>query len=145
MSGFVPPVKVYRIVAEDGIYAGLTAKVRSVPLGEFMALAGLADGLDASTAASKFAEMGKLFAALADALVEWNLTTESDEPVPADLSGLYAQDLDLALFLIGEWIGAMGGVSGPLGTPPNPSAPVGVPDSSLALTSTPLPTSAEPS
>lgn len=146
MAGYRPKTKIYRI-EPGGEYEGLVVRVRSVPVGQFMALADLADGIDAESiagtsldeAAAKFGQIGQLFEALADALIEWNVEDDDGQPVPATLEGLYRQDFDLVMFLVGEWIGAMGGISGPLEQKPTGSAPSNVPESlGLAGLSTPL-------
>jgi len=149
--GYKPKRKIYRI-EPSGDYEGLVVRVRSVPVGQFMALADLADGVDSEAlsgmasgeAISKFSQIGKMFEAFADALIEWNVEDDDGAPVPATLNGLYSQDFDMVMFLFGEWIGAMGGISGPLEQKPTGSEPTSAPES-LGLASVSTPLSDEPS
>jgi hypothetical protein len=137
--GWTPPRRVYRIEPTSGPYKGLEARINGVPLGQFMALANLAESFDPEEAKGRstremmgeFAEIAKMFENLADALVEWNVELppigadpDSDyaEPVAPNLAGLYRLDFDLVMWMFGEWVTAMGGVSGPLGTTPSPGA-----------------------
>lgn len=117
--GYQPPRKTYRLVFDEGEYAGLSVRVRSVPLGQFMALTRLAETAGDGKEQEAFAGMGELFEGFADALVDWNVEDDG-APVPADLSGVYAQDFDFVMFLVGEWISAMGDVAAPL-VPPSVS------------------------
>jgi hypothetical protein len=130
--GYKRNPRIYRLIFEDGEYSGLIVRVRSMPLGQFLEIAALADASNHSDG-----EVEKLFKAFAGALVDWNLETDGPEgetwPVPADLDGLYDQDLEFGLFLIGEWVRAIGGVPDPLagsstsgGTSPVASLPMEV-------------------
>lgn len=136
--GFTPKRKIFRIEIEDGEYAGLFARVRGVPLGQFMDLAALAEGVDiesmragenrvpGAAALEAFGSMRKLFEGFAKALIEWNLEEPQDQeddespmvPVPPTVEGVMSQDFELIMFVVGEWIGAMGGT-----TPPNAGMP----------------------
>lgn len=115
--GYQPPRKVYRLVFDTGPYQGLSVRVRSVPLGQFMALTRLAEMAGDGTELEAFEGMGELFTGFADALVEWNVVDDDGAPRPADLAGVYAQDFDFVMFLVGEWIAAMGDVAAPLAPP----------------------------
>lgn len=140
--GWKPPTKIYRI-EPGGDYEGLQVRIKSVPIGQYMALTDLAEDIDAETGTAatsgKLGNVFKLFEAMADALVSWNIDDEYDNPLPATLDGLQSLDFDLALYLIGEWIGAMGGVSDPLGKRQSDSELSSVPDSlDLEAASQPL-------
>lgn len=111
--GYKRTPRVYKLVFEDEEYRGLEVKVRSMPLGQFMEVAELADGAENDQEKAK-----KLFQAFAAALVEWNLEEDGPDgnpwPVPADLDGLLRQDLEFVFYLIKEWMTAISGVNGPL-------------------------------
>jgi hypothetical protein len=128
--GYTPPRKIYRIEPDDGHqYHGLVVRIRSVPLGQFLALSELAD------AATAMAGMKDLFGELGAALVDWNVTDDEGLPVPATAAGLHSQDFDFGMFIFGEWLDAMGGVPAPLEPRPNESADM---EAALALTAIPL-------
>lgn len=110
--GWKPPQKIYNIVVKDGEYEGLKLKVGSVPLGQFLELESLAQGIENSE--KSFEGIKDILASLGNALIEWNI----DDTTP-DLKGLNSLDFDLVLFIIGEWLGAVGGVSDPLEMKPN--------------------------
>jgi len=125
--GFIRQRRVYRLnFADDTELAGLEVRARSVPLGEFMSIVGLAD-----TAEPGSEEMQRLFSGFVAQLVSWNLEAEDGQPVPADLEGLYSQDFEFAMQLVLAWIEAIASVPGPLGaaspsgeTSPAPSLPM---------------------
>lgn len=136
---YVPPRKIYKIEVEDGAYTGLFARLRSVPTGRFMDLAAMAEGFDLDSlksahtntkntadALAVFGQMRSLFEAFAKALIEWNVELPEDPddedsplvPVPPTFEGIMSQDMDLVMFLVGEWLSAVGGTSPPLGATP---------------------------
>jgi hypothetical protein len=85
-----------------------------------MALTRLAETAGDGKEPEAFTGMAELFEGFADALVDWNVEDGDGAPTPADLSGVYAQDFDFVMFLVGEWIAAMGDVAAPL-VPPSVS------------------------
>lgn len=138
--GYRKKSKVYRIRVESGEHTGLDMTVRAVKLGKFVSIARMSTSLDVETlksgkgttvtdATDTFSGMTELFDEFSKSLVSWNveaptdpdLDGENDEwiPVPANQSGVYAQEFDFVMFLIGEWIGAMGGIPDPLERKPN--------------------------
>jgi len=127
VAGFIRQRRVYRLnFADDTELAGLEVRARSVPLGEFMSIVGLAD-----TAEPGSEEMKRLFGGFAEQLVSWNLEAEDGQPVPATLEGLYSQDFEFTMQLVLAWIEAIASVPGPLGetsssggTSPVPSLPM---------------------
>jgi hypothetical protein len=115
--GYRPEPKVYRITLADGEHAGLSMRVRSVPVGRFLDLTRMADRATGSPREA-MTDMEGLFAGFAEALIEWNLEDpDTGDPVPPDLAGLSVLDFDLGMLLIGEWLTAIGGVAAPLGAP----------------------------
>lgn len=110
--GYHPAQTTYRIVCADGPHAGLEVAIDAMPLGKYVEIAGAVDGSDFAAVLNHIGDM-------ADALQEWNVEGKDGEPVPADLTGLLRQEYGFALYLMGEWIAAVG-------QPPEP-APVAPP------------------
>lgn len=138
--GYKRPVKLYKIRFEDEPDLEVTAK--SLPVGHLLGVMKLADQM---TANADPKEMRSLFGVFAKRLVEWNLEEEDGTPVPPVLAqcresgrdipaegrctehaereepcpvtGLLAQDLDLALRLVLAWIQAVSSVQVPTAAP----------------------------
>ena len=163
---YVPPVKIYQIEVDDGgIYDGTWLRIKSVPAGRYISLLQLAEGIDieelkagkatAEESSATFRQMIELFGEFSKKLIEWNVEEqldpddESDDPetrpVPATSEGVMSQEFDFIMFLIGEWMGAMGGVSGPLETKPNDSETLSSEAFEAELASLSLPSSPVPS
>lgn len=102
---------------------GLEVRARSLPLGQFMELMTMAGSMDDGALSSKDAEkINAIFRIFASALVSWNLETPDPRgqdypslPVPADMDGLYSQDLEFIMQIIKAWMTAVGGVDDELG------------------------------
>jgi hypothetical protein len=106
---------IYKLTFADGEFEGLEVRAHSLPTGQFLDLAGLADLADSK----KFSkdDIGKLeglFQGFAKALVSWNLEEEDGTPIPATLEGVKGQEIEFILTLIMEWMGTIGGISDPL-------------------------------
>jgi hypothetical protein len=118
VAGYRRPSKVFRLIFTDPEMEGLEVRAKSMPIGKLMEvveIAALSKGgrIDVRDAS----KIKVLFETFADALLSWNLVDDDDAPVPADLNGLWAQDLDFVLNLIAEWMTAIAGVPGPLPQP----------------------------
>jgi hypothetical protein len=111
--GYRREPKMYRLQFEDPEFDGLEVMVRSLPVGEFLALGRLQGAIDKDD--PDINEVEKLFKVFADKLVGWNLEDQAGTKVAANLNGLKSQDLDFVLAIIGAWVNAMGGVSPELG------------------------------
>lgn len=109
--GYVPKRKIYKLAFEDAEMDGLVVRVRGLSTGQYIDLMGLkqkAEGGDDS---------GELFEFLAERLVDWNVEEEDGTPVPADLTGIRAQDMPFTMAIINAWTKAMADVPAPLGQP----------------------------
>jgi len=134
--GFKREAKQYKLKFADAEYEGFECRLRSLVLDDFLYLTNTAQQqAGGQVSARPMLEM------LAENLVGWNLEDDSG-PVPAVLAqctvsgldvpenghcaahaedakrctvtGLLGQDLGFAMDIIGAWMQAMGGVSGPL-------------------------------
>lgn len=106
--GFTRNPKIYHLTWADGDYAGLEVNVRTITMGQLLeAKAGNNDqGLKGNV------EL------LANRIVDWNLEDEeTGEPVPTTLEALQAEDDDLILAIINQWMEAVSGVAAPLDAP----------------------------
>jgi len=121
--GFTPKQKVYRITFDGHPELdGLILRAKSCPVGKFLDMTSLAANLDPGARRQQLTQeeidqMAGLFQGFADALIEWNLETESGEPVPPSLEGIRTLDLDTALDVILTWPGAIADVAAPLDSP----------------------------
>lgn len=116
MSGYRVEPRIYRLVFEDR--PGLEVRVRSVELGVFLDIIGMA-GMDVTRlTAANVEEVAHLFDVFAAALVGWNLET-GDGPVPATVEGLRSLEFDFVLELVQAWMDAIASVPGPLGASSN--------------------------
>lgn len=127
---FVRSRKVYVLTFDDPALAGLEVRARSVPLGRFLQLVGMAASLDAMAegefTSEDAAAIEGLFTGFADALVSWNLDERLDDetiPVPTTAEGVMAQDVDFMLDMITAWLQAIGAVDVPLGDGSNGGKP----------------------
>jgi len=109
--GFRAPRRTYQLALGEE-FAGLTATVSSVSIGEYMTLAGFtSDTVPVSYAIDQFCAN----------LVAWNLEDEDGQPIP--VSAAKEQDKELVLALTSEWVTSLHGVAAPL----EPSSPDGEP------------------
>jgi hypothetical protein len=123
--GYVAERKTFRLVFED--HPGLEVRARSVPLGAFLDVLGLAalqvDVTDpaavrAAITPHDIAGVTRLFDAFGGALIEWNLEEEDGaggvRPVPATPDGIRSQDVDFMLEVANAWLDGIAGVPAPL-------------------------------
>jgi len=103
MTGYCPPQTIYRIECGPGPHPGLTVRLKAMPLAKYLDIASAVGG-------GEFAAVIDHIGDMADALVDWNIEDNAGEPVSADLPGLLTQEYGFALFLMGEWIAAVGTV-----------------------------------
>lgn len=121
--GYKREAKIYRLAFEAEDMAGLVVQARSIPTGQLMELVRVSSALEGATdgqGLGDLAAVGTLFEGLAGALHSWNLENDNG-PVPADLEGLYSQDLDFVLAIVSAWIDAVAGVPEDLGKDSSPT------------------------
>jgi hypothetical protein len=132
--GFVAQRKVFRLDFQGTDLEGLVVRAKSVPLGTFLELMELAQGLENLGDLTQLTELSELppgsVAAIrgllegcGHALVDWNLEDEDTGPVEASPAGLNGLDLDVAMAILQAWMTAVAGVSGPLGQPSSDGKP----------------------
>jgi hypothetical protein len=119
--GFKREKKVFNLVWPEGDENhGFEVRATSLPLGDFLKIANMAKFVKEENADTE--QISELFQMFTYALVEWNL--EEDQlvdgemktvPVPADIDGLYSQDLDFVMQIISAWVGAIGSANEELG------------------------------
>lgn len=111
--------KTYRLVFEDGPYAGVVVRMRGMSVDQLLALGDLAEAAARAQAGGtggtvEIASVGHLCDAVAAGLIEWNVDGEDDTPVTADRAGLGSVDFGFLIALTTEWMTAAAGVPGPL-------------------------------
>ncbi len=117
-KGYKYPGKLFVLKFAEGEHEGLIVKVKSLPIGQFLEMAGMAKRISGSEDQKRDfdpSSMKEMFELFAKCLHSWNLEDEDDQPIPATKDGLYALDLDFVLTLILAWMDGVAGVSGPLG------------------------------
>lgn len=115
--GYKRPGKVYRLVFTDDL-DGLEVKARSMSTGDLLDMAPLLDlKMSTSPTADELGQVRDLLERFAGVLVSWNLEDDDDQPVPADVDGLLAQDLGFVMQVITAWADAVSGVPAPLPQP----------------------------
>lgn len=117
--GYRREPRIYKLSFEDPDMDGLVVRVRSLPVGQFLELTRAAGQVEASgTGQANAEQMDITFRGLAAAIVEWNLEEEGPDgqmwSVPADLDGLYRQDLPFVMAIIQAWLDAVAAVPPPL-------------------------------
>ncbi len=131
--------------------AGLQVRVRALTIGEMMELTRAAESaprLDDGTidgSGVSGSDLEQMFRLLADALLSWNLESESlteegvFEPVPATFEGIITQEADFMMDIVHAWMDAGAGVEPGLkdgsnsgGTSPVLSIPMDVLSPSLS-------------
>lgn len=123
-GGFRRKRKVYVLDFEGTDLDGLTAKVRSAPIGEFMRLGELADELETTeTVAEMKAVMDVMLGLFDDVLVEWDLVDDDGVPIPATAAGMAQLEMDEVMLFITAWQNAVAAVPAPLSPASNAGSP----------------------
>lgn len=116
--GFKKQSTVFKLEFEDPAYSGLEVTAKSVPTGDFLDLMEAATRMDLTSKDFSPEDMKAvriLIDGFSNALVSWNLEDDDDKPVPADTTGVRAQELDFLLPIVTAWMDAVAGVSANLG------------------------------
>lgn len=107
---------------EEGDYAGLEVKAKSMPLGKFLEAAPMFAALQekGSVSVDEMAGMVVPLKMLADAIVSWNIEDEDDDgsstPLPCDFDGLMSLDPDMIFEILRAWTEARATTASPLET-----------------------------
>jgi hypothetical protein len=126
--GYKRSSKVYNLAFDDdGEFAGLEVRVRSMSVGKVRTFLKLRSSLreGESDDAQAATAMDETFNMFAGCLLSWNLEDDAGFPVPATREGIDAQDVDFIMAVISAWMETMTGVpeQGPLDTPSSDGAP----------------------
>lgn len=112
--GFTPKRTVYVLDFADTALDGLTVRMGTASIGEFLSLGELSDVIEDSTnVAEQVAAMGAALKLAANALISWDLERDG-EPVATDLDGLSSMEPAHAMLLVNAWQRAVGDVDRPL-------------------------------
>jgi len=104
--GYERNPKVYHLKFQDGEYAGLEVRVKSLSMKQLLTMrAGKGD--DDKDGTERAVEY------LAERIVDWNLTDQG-VPVPPTLDNILEEDDDFILAIINKWTTAVSGVPAPL-------------------------------
>lgn len=112
--GFRPQRTHYRLKFEDPAYAGLEVVTGSASMRSFTQIAKVAALDPTKIDADSMSQVDVAFRAFGAVLISWNLESESGQPVPATVEGLYDQELPFVLTLFKSWAEAIASVPGPL-------------------------------
>lgn len=125
--GFVRKSKSYVLKFTDPDMDGLEVKMKGLSVGEFLNVMKLKE-LSEDDPES----VVELMSVFARSVVSWNLEDEvagQVVPVAVTEENVQGLDLDFAMTVIGAWIRAINGVSGPLGQ----TSPAGVPSPAVSI------------
>jgi hypothetical protein len=100
--------KRYRIIFEDGDYAGLEVAMRGLTVDEMLDMSGAADAVKAQANPDTLNVFVDRFAA---ALISWNMVDEDDNPIPATREAVGEGDLDELMAITEAWMDRMTAVS----------------------------------
>jgi hypothetical protein len=125
--GFRPPRKIYTLDFTGTDYDGAHVRMRGTTLAEQIHV----EDLRASDAPDSGLE---LFEFLASLLVDWNIEDDNEQPVPATLDGVRAQDFGFTVAIMNALQTAVTGVSAPL----EPSSADGEPSAVASIPMEPL-------
>lgn len=114
MAGFRRKRKIYKLDFTGTDYEGLEVRVGGLTTGEFLELIQVSAPSQSSTDNNETERMLKF---LAQHIISWNLLDEEGQDVPTTFEGLLTSDLDLNQVIIGAWVEAISGASGPLEKP----------------------------
>lgn len=112
MAGFRRKRKIYKLDFTGTDYDGLEVRVGSLTTGEFLELIQVSAPSQDNAAGNN--ETERMLQFLAKHIISWNLLDEEGQAVPTTFEGLLTSDLDLNQIIIGAWVDAIGGASGPL-------------------------------
>jgi hypothetical protein len=110
--GFTPTRAIYDMDFDTKMLQGLEVRVRSVSLGEYLAVLGarrLADLPKRAWTDQDAQAIRGLYEAFAGALVAWNVEEEDGTPVPTTKDAVFAQDVTFMIPVGLAWVNAMGG------------------------------------
>lgn len=110
-----------KLLFEDPEFDGLEVKMRRLSMGAMFSVQELADiGEDIKQQVEQFDHLIEI---VAGGLISWNLTEGDDETLVAPTKqGLYSQDIDLLMAIVGAWLDAIK-VPRPLPSGSNSGAP----------------------
>lgn len=136
--GYKVKPKGYRLRFEDPDMDGLVIVARGQNTGQYLEFQA-AQAVRAAGGAAAQGATEQMLRMFADAIIEWNLEGDDDQPLPPTMDSLRALDLDFNLTAISAWMDAVNGVSAPLpqtstggSTSVEASIPMDVPSASLA-------------
>lgn len=105
--------KTYRLVFDSSTeWAGLEVVLRGLSVDSLTKLAALADLKDVARedfSPEMIEQLEPVWAVLSQGLVSWNLTDESDNPVP--IESFRGEDMAMLLFILDQWAETVGGVT----------------------------------
>lgn len=104
--GYRPERNAYRLVFEDPAMDGLVVRMKSVPVGQLMAIQEAAESLSDADDLTP-ADLGNVASILeifADALLEWNVEDEVGAAVPPTLEGVKTQEVMFIAEVMKPWL-----------------------------------------
>lgn len=109
MAGYKRNPKIYKLVfGDDTDYAGLEVQVKTITMGQLLAMRSGKTGDDDKDNIRVSVEL------LAERIVSWNLEDETGQPVPTTLDAMLEEDDDFIFAIINRWTDAVSGVKAPL-------------------------------
>lgn len=143
MTGYKPRRTLYRLTFEDPDFDGLEVTCKGASIERLMEIAALGDLLEAMDQENPdLQQLRTMFAPFAAVLVSWNVVDDDEQPVPATLDGLLAQEVDFASEIMTGYVRAMTQAPPPLpGASTSGASSPAPPTPGLAAASTALPSS----
>lgn len=93
-----------------GEYEGFEATLRGKDLSGFLSLLGIGSDGEAD-----LSDLGEQLRDMATSLIGWNLEDEHGTPVSITPEAVFAQDGDLMLAVVADWVRQIKGIPAPLG------------------------------
>lgn len=120
--GYRQQARTYHLVWNDGPFTGLEVKVRSLPVGAFLAIEAsqhkLQDLLAKGSATDEeLQEVLEPVQRIVDAIVGWNIEDADDRPVAVSLDGFMSLTQEEVTAILTAWANAGTNVSTPLERP----------------------------
>lgn len=107
--GYKRNPKIYNLkFGDDTDYAGLEVQVRTITMGQLLAMRSGKTSDDDKDNIRVSVEL------LAERIVDWNLEDENGDPVPPTLDAILEEDDDFIFAIINRWTDAVSGVKAPL-------------------------------